>query len=275
MKLPSAKPRSPRAKKPWGPEPVQRLAGHSALISGGASGCGAAAAHLFAAEGAKVTIVDRQAQAGADLADRLCAQGYQASFVHADVSQRAQVDAAVAHANATFGAPTVLFNHAGTIVVKPFLETTDEEYDALMDVNVRSMFMMTRAVLPGMLAAGGGRIVCTSSISAVAATPMEVLYNLTKGAVHMFARAIAVEFRDRNIRCNAVCPGFIQTPHGVREVEALTRYGVDASEAAIQAMQGRMCKPEEVAHAALFLASDESSFVNGTHLFVDNGFTAV
>ena len=72
-----------------------------------------------------------------------------------------------------------------------------------------------------------------------------------------------------------MCPGFIQTPHGVREVEALTRYGVDASEAAIQAMQGRMCKPEEVAHAALFLASDESSFVNGTHLFVDNGFTAI
>jgi NAD(P)-dependent dehydrogenase (short-subunit alcohol dehydrogenase family) len=104
---------------------------------------------------------------------------------------------------------------------------------------------------------------------------MEVLYNLTKGAVHMFARAIAVEFRDRNIRCNAVCPGFIDTPHGQREVAALTKYGVDASEAAINTMQGRMCRPEEVASAALFLASDDASFVNGTHLFVDNGFTAV
>ncbi len=253
----------------------QRLAGHSALISGGATGCGGAAARLFAAQGARVTIVDIQEEVGAALATDLRGLGLQASFVKADVSDRAQVEAAVAYANHTFGPPTLLFNHAGTIVVKPFLETTDQDYDYLMDINVRSMFMMTRAVLPGMLAAGGGRIVCTSSISAVAATPMEVLYNLTKGAVHMFARAIAVEFRDRNIRCNAVCPGFIETPHGQREVQALTHYGVDASDAAIRAMQGRMCLPEEVANAALFLLSDESSFVNGTHLFVDNGFTAM
>ena len=219
--------------------------------------------------------MDIQEEVGAALATDLRGLGLQASFVKADVSDRAQVEAAVAYANHTFGPPTLLFNHAGTIVVKPFLETTDQDYDYLMDINVRSMFMMTRAVLPGMLAAGGGRIVCTSSISAVAATPMEVLYNLTKGAVHMFARAIAVEFRDRNIRCNAVCPGFIETPHGQREVQALTHYGVDASDAAIRAMQGRMCLPEEVANAALFLLSDEASFVNGTHLFVDNGFTAM
>ncbi len=253
----------------------QRLAGHHALISGGATGCGAAAARLFAAEGARVTIVDIQAGIGAGLAAELHAAGLQATFASADVSKRDQVQAAVAHATETFGAPTVLFNHAGTIVIKPFLETSMEEYDWLMDVNVRSMFMMTQAVIPGMIAAGGGRIVCTSSISAVAATPMEVLYNLTKGAVHMFARAIAVEFRDRNIRCNAVCPGFIDTPHGQREVAQLTKYGVDASEAAINTMQGRMCRPEEVASAALFLASDDASFVNGAHLFVDNGFTAV
>lgn len=252
-----------------------RLAGHSALVSGGASGCGAAASRLFAAEGAHVTIVDRQADIGEALAAELRQQGLQATFTQADVSVRREVEAAVAHANATFGAPTVLFNHAGSIVVKPFLETTDEEYDWLMNVNVRSMFLMTRAVLPGMLAKGDGRIVCTSSISALVATPMEVLYNVTKGAVHMFARAIAVEFRDRGIRCNAVCPGFIQTPHGLREVEALTRYGVDASEPAIKAAQGRMCRPEEVASAALFLVSDDASFVNGSHLFVDNGFTAI
>ena len=155
------------------------------------------------------------------------------------------------------------------------LETTEAEYDWLMNVNVRSMFLMTQAVLPGMLAAGKGAIVCTSSISAVAATPMEVLYDTTKGAVHMFARAIAVEYRDRGIRCNAVCPGFIKTPHGLREVDALTKYGVDASEAAMKAQQGRMCEPEEVASAALFLLSDEASFVNGAQLFVDNGFTAI
>jgi NAD(P)-dependent dehydrogenase (short-subunit alcohol dehydrogenase family) len=161
------------------------------------------------------------------------------------------------------------------LIVRPFLETTEDEWDWLMAVNVKSMYLMTKAVLPGMIAQGGGSIVCTSSISAIAATPMEVLYGATKGACHMFARAIAVEFRDRGIRCNAVCPGFIRTPHGMREVEQLTAYGVDVSDAAIAVAQGRMCEPEEVAMAALFLASDESSFVNGTHLFVDNTFTAV
>jgi NAD(P)-dependent dehydrogenase (short-subunit alcohol dehydrogenase family) len=95
------------------------------------------------------------------------------------------------------------------------------------------------------------------------------------GACHMFARAIAVEFRDRGIRCNAICPGFIRTPHGLREVRDLQALGVDVSEPAIAAQQGRMCEPEEVAQAALFLASNESSFINGTHLFVDNAFTAV
>ncbi|GAB0118553.1 SDR family NAD(P)-dependent oxidoreductase [Acidisoma sp. 7E03] len=252
-----------------------KLAGRSALISGGAGGCGAEAARLFAAEGARVTIVDRQAEAGEALAAELRAAGHEALFARADVSQKPEVEAAVAAATAGFGAPTVLFNHAGSIVVKPFLETTMEEYDWLMDVNVRSMFLMTQVVLPGMLAAGGGAIVNTSSISAVAATPMEVLYGLTKGAVHMFSRAIAVEFRDRGIRCNAVCPGFIRTAHGMREVDALTRYGIDVSEAALAAQQGRMCEPIEVARAALFLASEDASFINGTHLFVDNCFTAV
>ena len=252
-----------------------RLAGRSALISGGAGGCGAEASRLFAQEGARVTIVDRQAEAGEALAAELRAAGHEALFAQADVSKPTEVGAAVAAATAAFGSPTILFNHAGSIVVKPFLETTMEEYDWLMDVNVRSMFIMTQAVLPGMLAAGGGTIVNTSSISAVAATPMEVLYGLTKGAVHMFSRAIAVEFRDRGIRCNAVCPGFIRTAHGLREVDLLTKYGVDVSEAALAAQQGRMCEPIEVARAALFLASPESSFVNGTHLYVDNCFTAV
>lgn len=252
-----------------------RLASKSALISGGAGGCGAEASRLFAQEGARVTIVDRQAEAGAALAAELRAAGHEALFAQADVSKVTEVEAAVAAATSAFGPPTVLFNHAGSIVVKPFLETTMEEYDWLMDVNVRSMFIMTQAVLPGMLAAGGGTIVNTSSISAIAATPMEVLYGLTKGAVHMFSRAIAVEFRDRGIRCNAVCPGFIRTAHGLREVDLLTKYGVDVSEAALAAQQGRMCEPIEVARAALFLASPESSFVNGTHLYVDNCFTAV
>jgi NAD(P)-dependent dehydrogenase (short-subunit alcohol dehydrogenase family) len=254
---------------------TKRLANKIAIISGGATGMGGAAAKLFAAEGAKVGIIDRNAQAAAATVAEIIAAGGEAMFAVADVSKADEVNAAVTKISAAYGPVTVLFNHAGTIVIKPFLETTEEEWDWLHDVNVKSMFLMTKAVLPQMIAAGGGAIVCTSSISAVAGTPNEVLYDTTKGAVHMFARAIAVEFRDKNIRCNAVCPGFIRTPHGNREVADLAKLGVDVSDAAIIAAQGRMGEPEDVARAALFLASDDASFITGTHLFVDNGFTAI
>ncbi|NKM01121.1 SDR family NAD(P)-dependent oxidoreductase [Rhizobium leguminosarum] len=254
---------------------TDRLKGKVAIISGGATGMGGAASKLFAAEGARVAIIDRNGDAAAETVKQIRDAGGEAECWTADVSDESAVNAAVAGVEERYGAVTVLFNHAGTIVIKPFLETTVEEWDWLHAVNVRSMFLMTKAVLPKMIASGGGSIVCTSSISAVAATPMEVLYDTTKGAVHMFARAIAVEFRDRNIRCNAVCPGFIRTPHGLREVADLQALGVDVSDAAIAAQQGRIGEPEDVARAALYLASNESSFVNGAHLFVDNGFTAI
>ena len=254
---------------------AERLRGKVALISGGATGVGGAASKMFAAEGARVAIVDINAEAAHATAQRVIDAGGEAFVAQADVSQAADVERAVAAVLARWGRIDVLFNHAGSIVVKPFLDTTEAEWDRLMAVNVKSMYLVTRAVLPAMLAQGKGAIVCTSSISAVAGTPMEVLYDTTKGACHMFARAIAVEYRDRGIRCNAVCPGFIRTPHGLREVEALQRLGVDVSDAALAVAQGRICEPEEVAAAALFLASDEASFINGTHLFVDNGFTAV
>ena len=252
-----------------------RLAGKIAIISGGATGMGGASSRLFAAEGAKVGVIDRNEEAGRAVVAEITASGCSAYFAAADVADEAQVNAAVASVTAALGTANVLFNHAGTMLIKPFLEITLDEWEWLMAINVRSMFLMTKAVLPGMIAAGGGSIVCTSSISAVAATPLEVAYNTTKGACHMFARAIAVEYRDRGIRCNAVCPGFVKTPHGLREVAELTRLGVDMSDATLAIQQGRLCEPEEVARAALFLASDEASFINGTHLFVDNTFTAV
>jgi NAD(P)-dependent dehydrogenase (short-subunit alcohol dehydrogenase family) len=254
---------------------TRRFKNKVVLVTGGAGGAGAAAAHMFAQEGGRVGIIDRSRENGERVVAEIIAAGGEACFAQADVSRSAEVIPAVQAVTDSLGPPTVLFNHAGTIIVKPFLETTEDEWDWLMAVNVKSMFLVTKAVLPGMIAAGGGSIVCTSSISAIAATPMEVVYNTSKGACHMFARAIAVDFRDRNIRCNAVCPGFIRTPHGMNEIEKLTALGVDASEIAITVQQGRMCEPEEVARAVLFLASDDASFINGTHLFVDNGFTAV
>jgi NAD(P)-dependent dehydrogenase (short-subunit alcohol dehydrogenase family) len=252
-----------------------RFSGRVAIVSGGATGCGGAASRMLAKGGASVAIIDRNREAGSILAASLMAEGLKAQFFYADVSKAQDVSHVIEQVNFAFGPTTLLFNHAGTLIVKRFLETEEDEWDGLMAINVKSMFLMTKAVLPGMIAAGGGSIVCTSSVSAVAGTPGEVLYDTTKGACHMFARAIAVEFRDRNIRCNAICPGFIKTPHGLRELEGLKAIGVDVSDEAMALLQGRLCEPDEVARVALFLLSDDASFINGTHLFVDNGFTSV
>ena len=252
-----------------------RLAGKVALITGGAGGCGLAASELFAAEGAKVGIVDLPRSDGDDVARRLREAGHDVIFAPADVSDADQVENCVKAVMDAFGPVTVLMNHAGILAAVPFLETSEEEWDRIMAVNVKSMFLVSKAVLPGMIGAGGGSVICTSSISAVVGTPMEVLYCTSKGACHMFARALAVEFRDRNIRSNAICPGFIATAHGLREIELLTKNGVDVSEEAIASAQGRLCRPDEVAKAALFLASDDASFVNGAHLFADNAYTAI
>jgi NAD(P)-dependent dehydrogenase (short-subunit alcohol dehydrogenase family) len=255
-----------------------RLDGKNAVISGGAAGVGGAASEIFAGEGANVAIIDIQEEVGTELAAEICRNGGQAFFVKADVSSSDEVTAAISQVNERFeNRIDVLFNHAGTVIIKPFLETTESEWDWMMNVNVKSMFLMTRAVLPSMLgngsgaSGGGGAIVNTSSISAVAGTPMEVLYCTSKGACHMFTRAIATEYRDRGIRCNAVCPGFIRTAHGIRELKELQDYNVEVTEEDICRLQGRICEPEEVANVALFLASSDASFVNGETLFVDNG----
>ena len=146
-----------------------RLAGKIALISGGATGMGGASSKLFAAEGAKVGVVDRNEEAGHAVVAEIEAAGGTAMFAFADVANEGAVNAAVAAVTAALGAPNVLFNHAGSIIIKPFLETTLADWEWLMAVNVTSMFLVTKAVLPGMIAAGGGSIICTSSISAVAA----------------------------------------------------------------------------------------------------------
>ena len=173
-----------------------------------------------------------------------------------------------------FGTVNILFNHAGTIIVKPLHESSEEDYDYLMNINVRSAFLVCNEVIPSMLKNKAGNIIITSSIGGEKGFALESLYCMTKGAVLQLARSIAVEYRDQGIRCNAICPGFVKTNHGLREIKELDEQGQNWNENDLHSVQGRICKPEEVASAVLYLASDDSSFVNGTALYVDNAWYA-
>ena len=251
-----------------------RLAGKVAVITGGATGIGRATALAFAEEGAKVSIFDIQDDEGRKTVQMIRDAGGEAAFFLANVTQDEEINAAFDAALEAFGPYNILFNHAGTLIVKPMHETTEEEYDWLMDVNVKSAFLTCRRAVQDMSANGGGSIVITSSIAAELGYALESVYCMSKGAVLQLARAISTEYRDAGIRCNAVCPGFVETAHGLKEIAELDAAGQKWEESGMAATQGRICYPEEVAAAVVFLASDEVSFVNGNATYVDNGWYA-
>jgi NAD(P)-dependent dehydrogenase (short-subunit alcohol dehydrogenase family) len=254
--------------------PNGRLAGKVAVITGGATGIGRATALAFAKEGAKVSIFDIQDGEGQKTVDMVREAGGEAAFFHADVTKVDEINRAFDGAIETFGPYNVLFNHAGTIIVKPLHETTEDEYDWLMDVNVKSAFLVCRRAVKEMSETGGGAIVITSSIAAELGYALESVYCMSKGAVLQLARTISTEYRDAGIRCNAVCPGFVETAHGLKEIAELDAAGQEWEDSGMAATQGRICYPEEVAAAVVFLASDEASFVNGNATYVDNGWYA-
>jgi NAD(P)-dependent dehydrogenase (short-subunit alcohol dehydrogenase family) len=253
----------------------QRLKGKVSVISGGANGIGRATVELFCQHGARVYFLDTDTDNGEALAARINKQGGRATFFQCDVTSAEQLDATVASVLEEERAIDILFNHAGVICAKPFLEYSLEDWDWMFNNNARSVFLLTRIVLPYMVERGRGVIINTSSVSAKAVTKYESLYGASKSAMHHLCRAIAVEYRDAGIRCNLICPSFVRTKHAALELEQLRLHGIFASESDVDLMQGRICEPEEIASVALFLASDESSFVNGCELMVDNTFTAV
>lgn len=253
---------------------ARRFAGKTVLVSGGAAGMGRAAAIRFAAEGGKVGVLDIQEEQGREVERAIKAAGGAALFVKTDASKAKEVAAGLRKINGAFGPIDVLFNHAGTIMVKPFHLTSEAEYDRLMDINVRSAFLVCRAVVAQMLENGGGAIVITSSNGGEMGFALESIYCMTKGAVLQLTRSISTEYRNHNIRCNAICPGFVKTAHGLREIKELDGLGQKWNEGDLNASQGRICEPEEAAAAAAFLASEDASFINGAALYVDNGWFA-
>ncbi len=251
-----------------------RLEGKTAVITGGALGMGRATALLFAQEGATVSIFDINDEEGQKTVQVIRDQGGKAGHFHCDVTKADEIDAAFEACVAEFGPYNVLFNHAGSIIVKSLHETSEEEYDWLMDLNVKSAFLVCRRAVKEMAGNGGGSIIITSSIAAELGYALESVYCMSKAAVLQLSRTISTEYRDAGIRCNAICPGFVETAHGLKEIAELDAAGQAWEESGMAATQGRICYPEEVARTVVFLASDDASFINGTATYVDNGWHA-
>lgn len=247
-----------------------RLTGKVALITGGAGGLGAVQARLFAQEGAAVAIADLAEDAGTQLATDIEAAGGRAIFVRLDVTDEGSWSAAVDQAVRTLGPPTVLVQNAGIHNLTPILEATVEQWDAVMAVNARGVFLGTRSVVPHMLRAGGGSIVNISSTAGIIGSTISAAYNPSKAAVRVFTKSTALQFATRGVRANSIHPG----PADTDMLDAVyPDPALKASRAKLVPM-GRFGTAMDVAHAALFLASDESSYMTGAELVVDGGLIA-
>jgi len=250
-----------------------RLKNKVALITGAGSGIGREAALLFAKEGASVVAVDMNDAAGKETVAAIERDGGTATFAHADVSRAADTEAMVAAATKTYGRLNVLFNNAGIFPANDgsVLETDEKTWDLVLSVNLKGVFLGCKYGIPAMLESGGGSIVNTASFVALmgSATP-QIAYTASKGGVLALTREIAVEFARKGIRVNAICPGPVDTPL----LQELFSDPARKARRLVHIPMGRLAQAKEVAQAALFLASDDSSYVNGTAFTVDGAITA-
>ncbi|HYL16192.1 MAG TPA: glucose 1-dehydrogenase [Terriglobales bacterium] len=253
---------------------TKSLQGKVALISGGASGIGRATALLFAREGAAVAIADLNEAAGQAVVHEISNQGGKCIFESADVTRAGDCKRVVERTLRELGGIHVLFNNAGIIRRASVTELSEEDWDRVMEVNVKSIFLMSRLVLPVMARAGGGSIINTASGWGLTGGAKAAVYCASKGAVVLLTKAMAVDHGPQNIRVNCICPGDTDTAMLRSEAqqlgEATERFLAEAARRPL----GRVGTPEEIAQAALYLASDASSFVTGTVLVVDGGSLA-
>jgi len=248
-----------------------RLSGEVALVTGGASGIGRAIAGLLANEGASVGIVDVNEPEGRTVCDDIGRDGGRAVFLRADVTRSRECESAVQRIVSEWGRLDVLVNNAGVIRRASVLETSEEEWDRAMAVNVKSVFLFSRLAIPIMARGGGGAIVNIASAWGLVGGRNAASYCASKAAVVNLTRAMALDHAVQNVRVNCVCPGDTDTPMLREEArqlgEPIDRFLAESARRPL----GRLGRPEEIAQAVLFLASDASSYVTGAALVVDGG----
>jgi NAD(P)-dependent dehydrogenase (short-subunit alcohol dehydrogenase family) len=248
-----------------------QLANKVAIVTGGASGIGRAAALLFAREGAAVAMADVNAKAGQDVVNEIQKAGGRGFFESADVSTAGDCRRVAERTLREFGKIDILFNNAGIIRRATVLDLSEEDWDRVMAVNVKSIFLLSREVIPHIQKAGGGSIINTASGWGLTGGAKAAVYCASKGAVVLLTKAMAVDHGPQNIRVNCICPGDTDTGMLRSEAqqlgEASDRFLAEAAKRPL----GRVGTADEIARAALFLASDASSFVTGTALVVDGG----
>ena len=248
-----------------------RLDGKVAIISGGARGQGATEARMLAMEGASVVFGDILDDEGRQVEAQIRELGGEATYVHLDVTSEADWQSAVDTAVSSYGKLNVLVNNAGILIRKTLEETTGEDWDRIMNINAKGVFLGTRAAIPAMREAGGGSIVNISSTAGLVSSPSgSASYTATKGAVRLLTKSTAIQYAREGIRCNSVHPGPIET-------DMIQDSLSDPAQMELRMQRlpmGRVGKPEEVAYGVIYLASDESSFVTGSELVIDGGTTA-
>jgi NAD(P)-dependent dehydrogenase (short-subunit alcohol dehydrogenase family) len=249
---------------------MDRLKGKVAIITGGGSGIGRATCLLFAREGAKVVVADYVAEGGHETVRQIKDAGGEAVFVQADVSKSADVQTMIGATIRNYGRVDVLFNNAGIEGPSAKLANVKEEdWERVIAIDLTSVYLGMKYVIPEMIKQGGGSIISTASVAGMVGFPGSGAYSAAKAGVINLTRLAALEYADKNIRVNCICPGVIETPMVDRVVGERPRERIIRTEPV-----GRLGKPEEIANAALFLASDESSFATGAPFVIDGGYIA-
>ena len=247
-----------------------RLEGKVALITGAARGQGAAEARMFAQEGAKVILADVTDQEGMAVAAEIAEAGGDALYVHLDVTNEDEWESAVQSAVTSFGKLDILVNNAGIWRRGHVLETSSDQWDEIMDVNAKGVFLGTKAAIPEMRKAGGGSIINISSTAGLVGSKTSAAYSASKGAVRIFTKSTAVQYAAEGIRANSIHPGPIDTDMGDQVWPDATSREAAVARTAV----ARIGTANDIAYGALYLASDESSFVTGSELVIDGGVTA-